>query len=149
VDPVPDPLLLRKSGSAGNRTRDLWVSSQELTTRLHRRSYWCYLSPINSLLSNSGTNTFSIKQCLMLKSGEVRILLKDRIGHAVAQPVIRRLSTPVARIRAWMKSLGSVVETTALGQVFSEYFCFPCYSFIPLSVPQNHHLSSRAGTRGQ
>jgi hypothetical protein len=25
VDPVPDPLLLRKSGSAGNRTRDLLV----------------------------------------------------------------------------------------------------------------------------
>jgi hypothetical protein len=23
VDPVPDPLLLRKSGSAGNRTREL------------------------------------------------------------------------------------------------------------------------------
>jgi hypothetical protein len=29
VDPVPDPLLLRKSGSAGNRTRDLWICSQE------------------------------------------------------------------------------------------------------------------------
>jgi hypothetical protein len=28
VDPVPDPLLLRKSGSTGNRTQDLWVSSQ-------------------------------------------------------------------------------------------------------------------------
>jgi hypothetical protein len=27
VDPVPDPLLLRKSGSAGNRTRDLWVKT--------------------------------------------------------------------------------------------------------------------------
>jgi hypothetical protein len=27
VDPVPDPLLLRKSGSAGNQTRDLWVCS--------------------------------------------------------------------------------------------------------------------------
>jgi hypothetical protein len=25
VDPVPDPLLLRKSGSAGNQTRDLWI----------------------------------------------------------------------------------------------------------------------------
>jgi hypothetical protein len=24
VDPVPDPLLLRKSGSTRNRTRDLW-----------------------------------------------------------------------------------------------------------------------------
>jgi hypothetical protein len=30
VDPVPDALQLRKSGGAGNRTRDLWVSSQEL-----------------------------------------------------------------------------------------------------------------------
>jgi hypothetical protein len=30
VDPVPDPLLPRKSGSAGNRIRDLWVSSQEV-----------------------------------------------------------------------------------------------------------------------
>jgi hypothetical protein len=30
VDPVPDPLLLRKSGSAGNRSRDLWICSQEL-----------------------------------------------------------------------------------------------------------------------
>jgi hypothetical protein len=30
VYPVPDPLLLRTSGSAGNRTGNLWVSSQEL-----------------------------------------------------------------------------------------------------------------------
>jgi hypothetical protein len=36
VDPVPDPLLLRKSVSAGNRTRDLWVSSQELRPLDHR-----------------------------------------------------------------------------------------------------------------
>jgi hypothetical protein len=28
VDPVPDTLLLRKSSSAGNRTRDLWICSQ-------------------------------------------------------------------------------------------------------------------------
>jgi hypothetical protein len=28
VDPVPDPLLLRKSGSAGDRTQDLWICSQ-------------------------------------------------------------------------------------------------------------------------
>jgi hypothetical protein len=30
VDSVPDPLLPTKSGYAENRTRDLWVSSQEL-----------------------------------------------------------------------------------------------------------------------
>jgi hypothetical protein len=29
VDPVPDPLLLRKCGTVENRTRDLWVCSQE------------------------------------------------------------------------------------------------------------------------
>jgi hypothetical protein len=30
VNPVPKPLLLRKSGRAGNRTRDLWIFSQKL-----------------------------------------------------------------------------------------------------------------------
>jgi hypothetical protein len=30
LDPVPDPLLLRKCDSAGKRTRDLWICSQEL-----------------------------------------------------------------------------------------------------------------------
>jgi hypothetical protein len=36
VDPVPAPLLLRKTGSAGNPTRDPWVSSQELWPLDHR-----------------------------------------------------------------------------------------------------------------
>jgi hypothetical protein len=30
VDPIPDPLLIRKSGCAGNQTQDLYVCSQEL-----------------------------------------------------------------------------------------------------------------------
>jgi hypothetical protein len=30
VDPVPDPLLLRKSGSAGNRTRQLTTQFKEV-----------------------------------------------------------------------------------------------------------------------
>jgi hypothetical protein len=44
VDPVPDPLLLRKSGIAGNRTRDLCVCNQEL---------W----PLRPLRPNSDRNT--------------------------------------------------------------------------------------------
>jgi hypothetical protein len=36
VDPAPDPLLLRKFGSAGNRTWDLWASSQEFWPLDHR-----------------------------------------------------------------------------------------------------------------
>jgi hypothetical protein len=36
MDHVPDPLLLRKSGSAGNRTQDLWICSKELWPLDHR-----------------------------------------------------------------------------------------------------------------
>jgi len=36
VDPVPDPLILRKSGSAGDRTRDLCICSQKLWPLDHR-----------------------------------------------------------------------------------------------------------------
>jgi hypothetical protein len=45
--------------------------------------------------------------------------------------------------------VGFVVDNVAPGQVFSEYFGFPCqFSFHPLlHIP--HHLSSGAGTIGQ
>jgi hypothetical protein len=36
VDPVPQPLLLAKSGSAGNRTQDLWICSWEHWSLYHR-----------------------------------------------------------------------------------------------------------------
>jgi hypothetical protein len=36
LDPVPDPLLLWKFDSAGNRIQDLWVSSQEVWPLDHR-----------------------------------------------------------------------------------------------------------------
>jgi hypothetical protein len=51
VDPVPEPLLLRKSGSAGNRTRDLWVSSQAFWQLDHRGGHqlWAVLLEILSV----------------------------------------------------------------------------------------------------
>jgi hypothetical protein len=36
IDPVPDPLFLRKSGSAGNRAWDLWIYNQEFWSIGHR-----------------------------------------------------------------------------------------------------------------
>jgi hypothetical protein len=36
VDAVPDPLVLRISGSAGNRAQDLWICSQGLWPLDHR-----------------------------------------------------------------------------------------------------------------
>jgi hypothetical protein len=54
VDPVSDPLSLRKSGNVGNRTRDLWVNSQELWPLDHRgglsfEGLVFLLSPISKL----------------------------------------------------------------------------------------------------
>jgi hypothetical protein len=36
MDPVLDPMQLRKSGSAGYRARDLWISSREVWPLDHR-----------------------------------------------------------------------------------------------------------------
>jgi hypothetical protein len=40
VDPVPDLLIFRKSGSSGNQTRDHWVRSQKLLPVDHRGGQW-------------------------------------------------------------------------------------------------------------
>jgi hypothetical protein len=57
VDPVPDPLLLRISGSAGNRTWDLWMCSQELWPLDHRDS--AHIS-----LSHARTHTHTFSKCV-------------------------------------------------------------------------------------
>jgi hypothetical protein len=64
VDPVPDPLLLRKFGSAENRTRDLWVSSQELWPLDYRGGHSHYIGPgiIRALIIDIITKYFNVKQ---------------------------------------------------------------------------------------
>jgi len=47
VDPVPDPLLLRKSGSAGHRTRDLCICSQKLWPLDHDFVNWYLISGVS------------------------------------------------------------------------------------------------------
>jgi hypothetical protein len=45
--------------------------------------------------------------------------------------------------------VGFVVDKVALGQVFSEYFGFPCHSSFHQLLHNHPHLSSGAGTIGQ
>jgi hypothetical protein len=45
--------------------------------------------------------------------------------------------------------VGFVVDKMALGQVFSEYFGFPCQSSFHQFLHNHHHLSSGVGTIGQ
>jgi hypothetical protein len=59
VHPVPDPLLLRKSGSAGNRSWDLWICSQKLWPLDHSGGRLDTLSThnisIHTLVNNNAT----------------------------------------------------------------------------------------------
>jgi hypothetical protein len=46
--------------------------------------------------------------------------------------------------------MGFVVDNVALGQIFSEYFGFPCqFAFRRFLYSRHHHLSSGAGITGQ
>jgi hypothetical protein len=45
--------------------------------------------------------------------------------------------------------VGFVADKVALGQIFSEYFGFPCQFSFHLLLHIHHHLSSGAGTIGQ
>jgi hypothetical protein len=45
--------------------------------------------------------------------------------------------------------VGFVVDKVAMGQVFSEYFSFPCQFSFHRLLHSHHHLSSGAGTIGQ
>jgi hypothetical protein len=70
------------------------------------------------------------------------------LDRPIAQAVSRRLPTAAALVRAQVKSYVFVVDKVAVGQVFSEYFGFPCqFSFH--RMVDTHHLSSGAGTTGQ
>jgi hypothetical protein len=47
-------------------------------------------------------------------------------GRDLAKAVSRRLPTAAARVHARVWQVGFVVDKVASGQVFSEYFGFPC-----------------------
>jgi hypothetical protein len=60
-------------------------------------------------------------------------------GPAIAKAVSRWLPTAAARVRALSGNVGFVVDKVALGQIFSEYFSFPCQSsFHQILHPHNH-----------
>jgi hypothetical protein len=57
------------------------------------------------------------------------------------------LPTAAARVQTWVWSCGILWWTkVALGQVFSEYFGFPCQSSFHPFLHNHNHLSSGAGT---
>jgi hypothetical protein len=76
---------------------------------------------------------------------QVTIALCKRWGRAIAQAVSRWLPTASARVRARVWSCGIWGGHGEVGQVFSEYFGFPCQSSFHQFLHNHHHLSSGAG----
>jgi hypothetical protein len=74
----------------------------------------------------------AIFSCLLLKATHRLNLQCIRASqarsHAIAQAVSRWLPTAAAQVQARVWKVGFVVDKVALGQVFSEYFGFPCQS---------------------
>jgi hypothetical protein len=70
------------------------------------------------------------------------------LGRAVAQAVSHCLPTLAALVLAGSGHVGFVVDKVALGQVFSEYFGFPCQALCRL-LHTHHHPSSGACTMAQ
>jgi hypothetical protein len=62
VDSVTDPILLRKSCSAGNRSRDLWICSQKLWPLDHRGgpNLWIFTRLLKNIFLFPWYSTHSI-----------------------------------------------------------------------------------------
>jgi hypothetical protein len=74
-------------------------------------------------------------------------------GYKRAAPQLKRLVAGFPPRRPGFKPgsshVGFVVDKVALGQVFSEYFGFPCQSSFHQFLHNHHNLTSGAGTIGQ
>jgi hypothetical protein len=72
-----------------------------------------------------------------------------RLGGAIAQVVVAGFPPRRPGFDPGSGQVGFVVDKVALGQVFSEYFGFPCKSSFQQLLHNHPHLSSGAGTIGQ
>jgi hypothetical protein len=64
---------------------------------------------------------------------------QNHFGRALSQAVSRWLPTAAAWVHVWVEYVAFVVDKVALGQVFSEYFGFPCQSsFHQFLLHHNH-----------
>jgi hypothetical protein len=96
---------------------------------------------------NKTTGFYNRKQCFSYhyqraEAWEIKYNIITYIGSFVAAPQLKRLVAGFSTRRPGFKSgsihVGFVVDKVALGQVFSEYFGFPCMPiFIPPISPKS------------
>jgi hypothetical protein len=85
VDPVPDPQLLRKSGSAGNRTQDLCICSQKLWPLDHIGGHTHTKLLATCLLAGSCWNYFSTLKMEVICSSETSVATQQTTRHHIPE----------------------------------------------------------------
>jgi hypothetical protein len=88
VDLALDPLLLRKSGSVGNRSRDLWIYRQELWPLDHRGgrhqiSHSKWLGECQSVCHATTVITKDVAQHAVGMEGTVLLIIKRTFDQAM------------------------------------------------------------------
>ena len=125
VDPVPDPLLLRKSGSAGNRTWDLCICSQKL---------W----PQRRLWMNEWMNEW-MKICMYVWMNEwIEVSQTPPLLSVPSHVKPFSTSHPIST-QFYPSTYAYTFRVTSFLQVFPPY---PCISFLSHAyhVPHPSHL---------
>jgi hypothetical protein len=93
-------------------------------SHLYLQAQRCGLPP---LPHSSPPSAFRTQSEIVCKYAWTQSLL---LGRDIAQVVSRRLSATAARVRSQVRSCGIYGGQSGSGQVFSEYFSFPCqFSF--------------------
>jgi hypothetical protein len=102
--------------------------------RMQTTSSFCTYHPTTRLqkIAQYGSILRELIQITKLSKGR-------NIGCAIAQAVSRWLPTAAAQVPAWVWQVGFVVDKVVLGQVFSEYFGFPCQSSFHLILHHHNH----------
>jgi hypothetical protein len=83
-----------------------------------------------------------------------RLSYSGSSGRAIAQGVSRWFPTVAARVRTRVWQVEFVVDEVALGQMFSEYFGFPCQSsfhqkFSIITITRGRYSRSVCGWRAE
>jgi hypothetical protein len=78
MDPVPDPLLLRKFGRVGNRTRDLWICRHKLWSLDLQRWFYIDTCSFNIIIQ---TSTSSPKWDLLVCLSHIRACCISRTHY--------------------------------------------------------------------
>jgi hypothetical protein len=109
--------------------------------------HWGRFSPCTSIFSATSNST----NCTtFINHQQLRIASILTVSLKV-MPQLRSLVAdfPPRQPRFEPRSGGICVGQVALGQVFSEYFSFPCQFSSHQLLHTHHHLSSGTGTIGQ